>query len=618
MKFKFCSDGDCPLWALAALHALGSLPTQIFRQLLQCVVEENSDDDILQILKDTSLSSRDECARAAAVVRWVLRQAWSCGCPGPQLAKDLLVLGVPRAHANALAEMADERRENYEEHVKSNGFMINKLTDVAITNGPEETVDTLKLTLNVEDGFTGQQNAKELLIDKNQATALLAELKIAYKKMEEVENEFRQEYNTGTMNIQCPICNDLISEADNIYVTKCGHLFHYICLCQWIERSKSCPQCRHKVTDKCMFRLYPTISSENAGDSAETLLSKLDDANLKLRQQGVKTKETEDKLEKITEELKKNETLIKSYETKLVNRESVIGGLKKQVEYLQVQNNETETLKAENECLNKNIQMLNGLQKVLNATSDEVEQMLRGYTDVRTVATFATALKRALTESESKKIELRNRLQGIKEELGVYRKKYAELVISSTKYRDSLIYVLRKYEALQKSQNPQQKKDNVICIDSDEEINVPNTIDLSKYKFNDSKNNNVDAMVNSIENSDSPYLSLKQSSLALTALQRKQKPDLDKIKPSERMIIPNSIFKKKEPLQVATSETLKMSQPGTSYDGLGGHSKLDTFPERTETPLNSRIPKVTGKHKLKRPNTSRSQDIGEMIKKNKK
>lgn len=39
-KFKFCSDGDCPLWALAALHALGSLPAQIFRSLLQHVVEE--------------------------------------------------------------------------------------------------------------------------------------------------------------------------------------------------------------------------------------------------------------------------------------------------------------------------------------------------------------------------------------------------------------------------------------------------------------------------------------------------------------------------------------------------------------------------------------------------
>ena len=38
--------------------------------------------------------------------------------------------------------------------------------------------------------------------------------------------------------------------------------------------------------------------------------------------------------------------------------------------------------------------LCSSLQKVLNATSDDVEQMLHSYTDVRTIATFATALKR--------------------------------------------------------------------------------------------------------------------------------------------------------------------------------------------------------------------------------
>ncbi|OWR49792.1 hypothetical protein KGM_214849 [Danaus plexippus plexippus] len=39
-KFKFCSDGDCPLWALAALHALSSLPAPVFRSLLKHVLDE--------------------------------------------------------------------------------------------------------------------------------------------------------------------------------------------------------------------------------------------------------------------------------------------------------------------------------------------------------------------------------------------------------------------------------------------------------------------------------------------------------------------------------------------------------------------------------------------------
>ncbi|XP_026332222.1 COMM domain-containing protein 4 [Hyposmocoma kahamanoa] len=187
MKFKFCSDGDCPLWALAALHVLGSLPAQIFRNLLQHVVEEQPDDGIMDILKDTSLSSREECARAAAVIRWVLQQTWRCACGGAQLTRDLLVLGVPRAHATALADIADAMRQSHVAQVQTSGFMLNKVTDVAVSPSPEGTVDTFKLALTIDDVFTGEQRRNELLIEKLQAKMLLEELKKIHRNMESVE-----------------------------------------------------------------------------------------------------------------------------------------------------------------------------------------------------------------------------------------------------------------------------------------------------------------------------------------------------------------------------------------------------------------------------------------------
>ncbi|XP_028039229.1 COMM domain-containing protein 4 isoform X1 [Bombyx mandarina] len=189
MKFKFCSDGDCPLWALAALHALSSLPASIFRELVRKVQEDNSDDSIMEVLKDTNYSSRDECARAAAVIRWVLKQAWSCSCGGAQLTRDLLVLGVPRAHATALADVVDEGAQDYKENVKNNGFMVNKVTDISIAKGPKGSVDTYKLTIHTDNVFIAEQNRKELLIDETQAKVMLEELKKAYKKMEEIGNE---------------------------------------------------------------------------------------------------------------------------------------------------------------------------------------------------------------------------------------------------------------------------------------------------------------------------------------------------------------------------------------------------------------------------------------------
>ncbi|XP_045779205.1 COMM domain-containing protein 4-like isoform X1 [Maniola jurtina] len=189
MKFKFCSDGDCPLWALAALHALGSLPAPIFRTLLHRVVEEQPDDGIMDILKDTNLSSREECARAAAVLRWTLKQAQRCGCSGVQLARDLLVLGVPRAHAAALADAADSGRAAHEAQARTHGFMVNKLTDIATSPGPEGTVDTITLSLQSDDVFTGTQRTADLIVDKSQVCALLQELRTAKLKMDEIDIE---------------------------------------------------------------------------------------------------------------------------------------------------------------------------------------------------------------------------------------------------------------------------------------------------------------------------------------------------------------------------------------------------------------------------------------------
>ncbi|XP_028157977.1 E3 ubiquitin-protein ligase TRAIP [Ostrinia furnacalis] len=441
------------------------------------------------------------------------------------------------------------------------------------------------------------------------------------------------------MHILCTICSDLVNQAENIFATKCGHIFHYHCLAQWIERSKSCPQCRHKVTDKCMFRIYPTISNESSGEDVTTLQSRLDDAQLQLRQQKASAKDKEDKLAAITTELKKNEELLKNLEKKLVTRESAISALKEQLDYVKIQNKETNRLKEENERLNKNMQTLNGLQKVLNATSDEVEQMLQGYTDVRTVATFATALKRALCESESKKNETRDRLQAAKQQIGVEKNNVADLQAKLLQLEEKLTHANRKNELL-------LNKRKISDVANSERDATPSPKQhKASPRLNEAiiiHDNNVsfDTMVNRIEQADSPYLSLKQSSLALSALQTRpsQMPPATKLKPSEMALLnaarnitkrgaenqPSnsqrlSIFHKKEPAKIDFSDEPDMNQAqlDISYDGLGGHSKLDTFPvPNIRPPIKGCVPKLTAKHKLKRPNPpAGSQDISKLLEK---
>lgn len=48
----------------------------------------------------------------------------------------------------------------------------------------------------------------------------------------------------GALNILCAICAEFFNNADVIYSTRCGHVFHKHCLYQWLHRSNTCPQCR--------------------------------------------------------------------------------------------------------------------------------------------------------------------------------------------------------------------------------------------------------------------------------------------------------------------------------------------------------------------------------------
>ncbi|CAH0596173.1 unnamed protein product [Chrysodeixis includens] len=150
-------------------------------------MDDHSDDNkIMEILKDTHLTSRDECARTAVVIRWVVDQAHSCGVNGQQLLRDLLVLGVPRTHASALADAVDQFKTEPQEH---QGFFFDRLTDIHVSEGPSGTVDTYSVALESHNPHTKENGRQEALIEKTKAMDLLQELKKAYIKMQELDSD---------------------------------------------------------------------------------------------------------------------------------------------------------------------------------------------------------------------------------------------------------------------------------------------------------------------------------------------------------------------------------------------------------------------------------------------
>lgn len=58
------------------------------------------------------------------------------------------------------------------------------------------------------------------------------------------------------LNMLCVICSDNLKYNDVIYSTRCGHVFHKSCLLQWLNRSRSCPQCRRHCMEHLCHQLF--------------------------------------------------------------------------------------------------------------------------------------------------------------------------------------------------------------------------------------------------------------------------------------------------------------------------------------------------------------------------
>lgn len=58
------------------------------------------------------------------------------------------------------------------------------------------------------------------------------------------------------MNAFCSICTEPLDPQNELNITQCGHLFHFLCLEKWLEGSAKCPQCSSKSSISNTFRVY--------------------------------------------------------------------------------------------------------------------------------------------------------------------------------------------------------------------------------------------------------------------------------------------------------------------------------------------------------------------------
>jgi TRAF-interacting protein len=78
---------------------------------------------------------------------------------------------------------------------------------------------------------------------------------------------------------------------------------------QWLERAKSCPQCRNKFTEKNIFRVYFNIQAnlDSTQMNQANLLESIDTMTLQMREKEQTLKEVRQQKEKLEEAAKLKE-----------------------------------------------------------------------------------------------------------------------------------------------------------------------------------------------------------------------------------------------------------------------------------------------------------------------
>ncbi|XP_035723456.1 E3 ubiquitin-protein ligase TRAIP-like, partial [Vespa mandarinia] len=219
-------------------------------------------------------------------------------------------------------------------------------------------------------------------------------------------------FTTGWPILVYPNAPDLLTQPDDIFYTRCGHVFHFKCLSQWLERSKTCPQCREKVTHNRIHRLYLTVSNETTVESDPYTQDKL--ASLKF-QILLKEKDINYFMSKNSTLEKQNAGLrreVRKLESETKEKNSAIYALKEQTKYFKEQLVGYESAKKEIIQLKKKLEELRNIQMLLDAPIEDVKDIIGRDKDPATLLTYITIMKKETISNLNKikclKIKMKN------------------------------------------------------------------------------------------------------------------------------------------------------------------------------------------------------------------
>ncbi|KAH8415783.1 hypothetical protein KR222_000901 [Zaprionus bogoriensis] len=398
------------------------------------------------------------------------------------------------------------------------------------------------------------------------------------------------------LNLNCVICAELFTQSDEVFVTVCGHMFHHTCLQQWLERSKTCPQCRNKCTARNIFRVYFNLANLDVSRiDVGSLQEQLDNANLAMKMKEKECAKVEQQMKELKETQKKCLKTIAGLEQKMQKKDFLVSSYVEQISLLKSDAHVVDQLRKENKALKQQIHTMESISAILTANAAETERLLKNESNPVVLATWVTTLKRELRQCETKRAEARNVLKIVQNDLRKEIELRREREEHMSRMESDLYQAQEKLKACQGQPIDLENSNNSVGLNS-------NLIALKLEDRRQTISPTIKQNIKRIEESTSPYLNIKSSSVGMAHLLKA--PELGgapKISPIKRIagismtsgVIRKttsdlsekySIFKKPRLLLGGAGSSGLAATMGSNfvYNGTGGSEKLDPFAQRAE------------------------------------
>ncbi|XP_018047569.1 PREDICTED: E3 ubiquitin-protein ligase TRAIP-like [Atta colombica] len=436
------------------------------------------------------------------------------------------------------------------------------------------------------------------------------------------------------MNLICVICSELLVPSDDIFHTPCGHIFHYACLLQWLERSKTCPQCRVITTTRTIHRLYFNFSNNDSiAEDPASLQNKIDNLNfqLKLKDKNLSNlTEDNDKLKNQTAGLRHR---IYEVESEVINQNSAIHAYKDQIKFYKQQCSNAENDRKENEELKKKLKFLKNVQNLIDDSStSNVENITMQTDDVSKLRIYIGILKKELDSMREKSKELRNKCRNEQQKFMQVSKKNKFLVQECAKQNELKQHSTELEEQLKRCEtekislqtqlfNMQIEPQKCVCYnkisvqqESYEQENLKEHKESYTVKSNKTMNEYMPKMeyISKLKKSSSINLDDSTENIPWNKSQDFFSTRDHGIKrhKNNNLKIPSTLVKKS---RIDSLNQKTASGSGMSFDGFGGHAKYDKFPNPISS---SHVKKTREDSKMNKPkylDTGDNQKINDLL-----